>query len=99
MKATRTLWAGFGLVVALDQEVGADVQLTVVFLVEAGGLFQVFVHDVLGDGEPEAVADPAFSSAVGLSRSTQMGRALASSSADSISSWNRPPFKRPLSSE
>jgi hypothetical protein len=45
MKATRT-WRGASVG---DQEVAADVQLAVVFFVEAGRLLQVVVDRVVGE--------------------------------------------------
>ena len=56
MKATRTCAR---LVVVGDQEVGADVQLAVVFLVEAGRLLDVLVHRVFGDRQAVVLLDPA----------------------------------------
>jgi hypothetical protein len=43
----------------VDQEVRTDVQLTVVFLVEARRLLQVIVDDVFRQGEAEALGNPA----------------------------------------
>ena len=43
----------------VDQEVGADVQLAVVFLVEARRLFQVVVDGIARDGQAESARDPA----------------------------------------
>ena len=44
--------------VVVDQEVGADVQLAVVFFVEARRFLQVVVDDVVGDGQAELRARP-----------------------------------------
>jgi hypothetical protein len=57
MKATRTLREAAQVVV--DQEVRADVQLAVVFLVEARRLLEVVVDDVVRNHEAEAAGDPA----------------------------------------
>ena len=43
----------------VDQEVGADVQLAVVFLVEAGRLLEVVVDGVARDRQAEVLGDPA----------------------------------------
>jgi hypothetical protein len=56
MKATRT---ERGVVVVVNQEVAADVQLAVVFFVEAGGFLDVLVHRVVGDGQAVVLLDPA----------------------------------------
>ena len=56
MKATRTLRARLAVV---DQEVGADVQLAVVFLVEAGRFLEVVVDGVARDRQAEVLGDPA----------------------------------------
>ncbi|MCY1539614.1 hypothetical protein D9M68_752090 [compost metagenome] len=45
--------------VVVDQEVGADVQLAVVFLVEAGRFLDVLVHRVFGNREAVVLLDPA----------------------------------------
>ena len=74
MKATRTLRA----VLVVDQEVGADVQLAVVFLVEARRLLEVVVDRVLGIVRPKCSRDPALFLVGGASRSTQIGWTLAS---------------------
>jgi hypothetical protein len=50
---------GARLLVVVDQEVAADVQFAVVFLVEAGGLLDVLVHRVFGDGQAVVLFDPA----------------------------------------
>jgi hypothetical protein len=47
------------LVVVVDQKVAADVQLAVVFLVEAGGFLDVLVHRIFGDGQAVVLLDPA----------------------------------------
>ena len=44
--------------VVVDQEVGADVQLAVVFFVEARRFLEVVVDDVVGDGQAELARDP-----------------------------------------
>ena len=49
-----------GLFQVGDQEVGADVQLAVVFFVKTRGLFNVLVHRVFGNLHAEMLADPAF---------------------------------------
>ena len=56
MKATRTLRARLAVV---DQEVGADVQLAVVFLVVAGRFLEVVVDGVARDRQAEVLGDPA----------------------------------------
>src|SRR6478752_7663094 len=43
----------------VDQEVGADVHLAVVFLVEAGRFLEVVVDGVARDGQAEVLGDPA----------------------------------------
>jgi len=47
------------LATVVDQEVAADVQLAIVFLVKPGRLLDVLVHRVLGDGQAEILCHPA----------------------------------------
>jgi hypothetical protein len=56
MKATRTVRGSSS---SAYQEVAADVQFAVVFFVEAGGLLDVLVHRVFGDGQAVVLLDPA----------------------------------------
>ncbi len=48
-----------GVVLVVDQEIAADMQLAVVFLVEAGGFLDVLVHRVRGDLQAVVLLDPA----------------------------------------
>ena len=47
------------VVVVVNQEVAADVQLAVVFFVKAGRFFDVLVHRIFGDGQAVVLRDPA----------------------------------------
>jgi hypothetical protein len=80
------------LVVVGDQEVAADVQFAVVFLVEAGRLLDVLVHRVFGDRQAEILLDPALFLRRRGFQVDPDGLEPDSSSSDSISSWNRRPL-------
>jgi hypothetical protein len=86
---------GARLVVVGDQEVAADVQVAVVFFVEARGLLDVLVHRVFGDGQAVVLLDPALFFQRGRLEVDPDRLERESSSSDSISSWK----SRPLASE
>jgi hypothetical protein len=78
----------------VDQEVGADVQLAVVFLVEAGRFLEVVVDGVARDRQAEVLGDPALFLVGRRVEVDPHRRTSASARWLSISSWK----SRPLAS-